>query len=209
MVEPKRPGRPTTPGRQGEKATLGIRASAGLKTRLLNAADVADRSLSAEAEFGLESSFQTEAHLLEAQKRTYGPALVVSFEVIGRAINELNRHVGFPQSWIDKPHLVDEARWSADAVLGGIAGQLVEQPARIVVAPMIVWSLMAAVKDPEKGASDLREWARPLHDILGPEGTSRMRIGSTVWLRSTGQGIESGPGNSAEAEQPAGDDNQE
>ena len=56
-METKRAGRPTTAPREGEKATLGIRASASLKDRLLAAAEVSARSLSAEAEFRLEQSF--------------------------------------------------------------------------------------------------------------------------------------------------------
>lgn len=51
-------GRPTTPGRDGEKATLGIHASASLKMRLIDASKVSGRSLSAEAEFRLEQSFR-------------------------------------------------------------------------------------------------------------------------------------------------------
>src|SRR4051794_23489929 len=50
-------GRPVTTAKEGEKATLGIRASASLKEQLLSAAEVTGRSLSAEAEFRLERSF--------------------------------------------------------------------------------------------------------------------------------------------------------
>ncbi len=51
-------GRPTTVAREGEKATLGIRAAPSLKMKLLAAAKVSARSLSAEAEFRLEQSFR-------------------------------------------------------------------------------------------------------------------------------------------------------
>jgi hypothetical protein len=58
MEGKRRSGRPTTAPRAGEKATLGIRASAELKGRLLEVAAVNDRSLSAEAEIRLEQSFR-------------------------------------------------------------------------------------------------------------------------------------------------------
>lgn len=58
MEGKRRSGRPTTAPREGEKATLGIRAAPELKQRLLEAAKVNDRSLSAEAEIRLEQSFR-------------------------------------------------------------------------------------------------------------------------------------------------------
>jgi hypothetical protein len=54
-------GRPVTKAVEGQKATLGIRASASLKDRLFEAATRNGRSLSAEAETRLELSFAVEA----------------------------------------------------------------------------------------------------------------------------------------------------
>jgi hypothetical protein len=185
----KRIGRPTTAGREREKATLGIRASAELKARLLDAAEVAGRSLSAEAEFRLEGSFQVDAHLLEAQVLAYGPALAVAMAVIGRAVTELSRSAMFPRTWSDEPHLAREAPWAAEAVMGGFLGLAVEQPANVIIAPMIVWSLLAAVKDPDNGPSDVREWARPLRRALGDEGAARVWVNTTLWMRGTERGL--------------------
>jgi hypothetical protein len=56
----RRPGRPTVAGKEGEKSVLGIRATATMKRRLQEAADVSGRSLSAEAEYRLERSFSVE-----------------------------------------------------------------------------------------------------------------------------------------------------
>jgi len=55
---PMRPGRPAIAAKQGQKATLGIRATAELKDRLIAAANRNDRSLSQEAELRLERSFE-------------------------------------------------------------------------------------------------------------------------------------------------------
>lgn len=59
--ERKRVGRPTTPGKAGEKASLGVRVSPALKARLIWAAEENGRSLSQEAELRLERSFETES----------------------------------------------------------------------------------------------------------------------------------------------------
>ena len=59
MNKIRRPaGRPVTASKPGQKATLGIRATATLKDRLAVAAKRNDRSLSQEAELRLEASFQ-------------------------------------------------------------------------------------------------------------------------------------------------------
>jgi hypothetical protein len=54
----RRIGRPTVPAKSGEKATLTLRVTADIKTRLETAAVQSGRSLSAEAEQRLERSFE-------------------------------------------------------------------------------------------------------------------------------------------------------
>jgi hypothetical protein len=54
----RRIGRPTVPAKAGEKATLTLRVTADIKTRLETAAVQSGRSLSAEAEQRLERSFE-------------------------------------------------------------------------------------------------------------------------------------------------------
>jgi hypothetical protein len=62
----KHAGRPATAPKEQKKATLGIRASPDLKRRLLAAGDHNDRSLSAEAEIRLESTFADQDALTRA-----------------------------------------------------------------------------------------------------------------------------------------------
>jgi hypothetical protein len=56
----KRIGRPTRPPKPGERVTLGLRVTAELKNRIEAAANEKGRSLSQEAEFRLERSFDRE-----------------------------------------------------------------------------------------------------------------------------------------------------
>jgi hypothetical protein len=70
--QPRHTGRPTTVPVEGEKATLGIRASADLKSRLLASSALSGRSLSAEAEMRLEQSYRDDQSLAEAMTLSYG-----------------------------------------------------------------------------------------------------------------------------------------
>jgi hypothetical protein len=68
----KRIGRPTRPPKPGERVTLGLRVTAELKNRIEGAANEKGRSLSQEAEFRLERSFDREELLPEVLTLAYG-----------------------------------------------------------------------------------------------------------------------------------------
>lgn len=98
-------GRPVTKAAEGQKATLGIRASASLKDQLFAAATRNGRSLSAEAETRLELSFATEAVGAEAQRLgqelMYGADGAVLMQLIGRIIAAEPRTFG--DGWTRNP----------------------------------------------------------------------------------------------------------
>jgi hypothetical protein len=75
----KRIGRPTRPPKPGERVTLGLRVTAELKNRIEGAANEKGRSLSQEAEFRLERSFDREELLPEVLTLAYGKALANVF----------------------------------------------------------------------------------------------------------------------------------
>jgi hypothetical protein len=98
-------GRPVTKAVQGQKATLGIRASASLKDQLFGAATRNGRSLSAEAETRLELSFATEAVGAEAQRLAlesiYGAEGAKLMQLLGRVIAAEPRTFG--GDWMRNP----------------------------------------------------------------------------------------------------------
>jgi TraY domain len=175
----KRAGRPTTTGKAGEKATLGIRASADLKQRLDEAAKLNGRSLSQEAELRLEQSFrQQQDLLLETLATAYGPRLAVMIISLARGLGELQRLAEFPSDWIDDPRLYALAKVQIDEALPAFAPEPEPEKGHKVnedIGRGIIRSLLWSIKHPAKGAASLREWAEPLHRKLG-EHAARLRI---------------------------------
>jgi hypothetical protein len=69
----RRIGRPIEPARPGERATLTLRVTADIKSRLEAEATKNARSLSQEAELRLEMSFDREASVAEALRQGLPP----------------------------------------------------------------------------------------------------------------------------------------
>lgn len=118
----RRAGRPTTAPKEGEKATLGIRASADLKRRLNEAASQgargSGRSLSAEAEFRLERSFAEEDALGGAAMKRAGFSMIAA---LGHAGAQQARSLGRspdPAQWLADPECY---RAAMVAVLNALA----------------------------------------------------------------------------------------
>ena len=105
QTQRRSPGRPVTAATQGQKATLGIRASASLKDRLFEAATRNGRSLSAEAETRLELSFAGEVVGAEAQRLAlelmYGADGAVLMQLLGRIVAAEPRTFG--DGWTRNP----------------------------------------------------------------------------------------------------------
>src|SRR3954447_21848935 len=91
MEAQRRAGRPTTAAKEGEKATLGIRAAPKLKGQLIEASNVSGRSLSAEAELRLEQSFIVE--------RLISTSLIDVMQEIERAGSDFARGLGIEDNW--------------------------------------------------------------------------------------------------------------
>jgi hypothetical protein len=120
-------GRPTTAAKEGEKATLGIRASASLKGRLQEAAEVNGRSLSQEAEIRLEQSFKNADYLDQAMDLAYGPRFAELLSTLARAMRAagsaaaLNGEYSWDavDRWTEIPYAFNEAFVAAITILEG------------------------------------------------------------------------------------------
>lgn len=121
----RRRGRPTTAGVQGQKSTLSIRASAGLKEQLDEASKAAGRSLSQEAELRLEHSFRNQRILIDALALTYGRVVAGLLLEAGDLLVEAGRTVGFKatgtlegaENWLAHPLAYNEAITALGAIL--------------------------------------------------------------------------------------------
>ncbi len=178
MAGARRAGRPTTPPKEGEKATLGIRASADLKRKLNAAANVNGRSLSQEAEFRLETSFRDADNLDQAMVLAYGPRLAVLLAAIGRAMNETGRLAKFPTDWMSVPALFNEAVGAADEVVesfrpaddGDAAAR--DSPLRGIA---IGRAVARAIHDPNS-IELLREWGTSRQSQIGADAAARLNV---------------------------------
>jgi hypothetical protein len=72
MAKSGKVGRPTKPGKSGERVPLGLRVTAKLKSQLDEAFKTSGRSQSQEAEFRLERSFDRQDLLTEVLSLAFG-----------------------------------------------------------------------------------------------------------------------------------------
>jgi hypothetical protein len=185
MAARRRAGRPTTPPKEGEKATLGIRASADLKQRLDLAAKRNGRSLSQEAEHRLEESLRDE--LGQMLELAYGRPLAGLLMMIGHAMQLVGKRAAFEAThsydaidrWPTNPYAFDQAVNAAAAVLEGMRppGNR-ELPQRVATTiPTDFGRIMGGltlsfVKDPETARTnesvELEIFARKVNAMLGP-----------------------------------------
>lgn len=84
MNEKKKIGRPTKPAAEGARASLGLRVTSDLKSKLDAAAEASGRSQSQEAEFRLERSFAEDAHLPSPELRSWAYLMAGTFAEAGR-----------------------------------------------------------------------------------------------------------------------------
>jgi hypothetical protein len=121
MPEPKRVGRPHTQPKPDQKATLNVRAAPALKEALLASAAAADRSLSAEMEFRLETSFRAAAPLFHGLDLLVGPEKTAVILLIALVMQEASaREAG---DWLRNPEI---AAATAAAVVRAIGAILPE-----------------------------------------------------------------------------------
>jgi hypothetical protein len=101
----KRAGRPTTSTPAGQKVTLSIRTTAGMKSRLADAAGAEGRNLSEEAERRLEDSFGRIENLFGG-RAGFNVALMLyaNFRFAGDQTAALHGHPDWtPTEWLRDP----------------------------------------------------------------------------------------------------------
>jgi len=122
---PKKIGRPTKEPEAGERVPLGLRVTATLKRQLDSAAEMSGRSQSQEAEFRLERSFAEQHSMIEALELTFGRDLAGVLLMIGHAMHDTGRDVGFTetgtlegsQNWLRIAPAFDQASKAAERIL--------------------------------------------------------------------------------------------
>jgi hypothetical protein len=185
-----RAGRPTTVPKKGEKATLGIRASADLKRRLDNAAKASARSLSQEAEIRLEASFRSQDLLSQVLQLSYGRQLAAVLMMIGRAMRPAGERSALDathsydvvERWLEVPYAANQAILAATMVLEACRppGRR-EFPEEIAGAPVrggdrdrlerrgaiIAEQVLRAIVERNAPTPELNEFAVQVRSLLG------------------------------------------
>jgi TraY domain-containing protein len=119
-----RPGREPTPG---ERVGLSLRVTPDTKRRLDAAATEAGRSLSQEAEFRLERSFERQDLVADVLELAYGPRFA-GILVLLAEISHVGRFAGFvsgktfeaSENWLNDPFAYDQAVTAANLILEGL-----------------------------------------------------------------------------------------
>ena len=112
----KRMGRPTKAAAPGERASLGLKVTASIKTRLEAAAQASGRTQIQEAEARIEQSFEDEASLTSALRVAYGDQVAGLVLLMGQALNDTGiscvppTDLGKRKNWIADPYAFDQAR---------------------------------------------------------------------------------------------------
>lgn len=113
-------GRPTKAAPPGAKASLGLKVTASLKTRLEAAAEASGRTQSQEAEYRLERSFERQDLLVDLLSTAFGQkaagymmVMMIAFSDAGRAAGHLVDPVGAQlKDWTEDEWAKNEA-WKA------------------------------------------------------------------------------------------------
>jgi hypothetical protein len=123
LEAPRRLGRPTKPPVAGERIQIGVQVTPDVKARLDVASEGNHRSLSREAEFRLERSFDHQDLLTEALTLAYGRRMAGILMALGfvmdaaARLTQPNTWNPFRKDWTDKPDLFDHAVRAATTLL--------------------------------------------------------------------------------------------
>lgn len=187
-VEKRRVGRPRKYA-AGPGDYVGFRAPRDLKERLEVAANAAGRSLSTEAQFRIERSFDRQNLLGEALELAYGREaaaliMVIAREMVraGRVSAAISRGPSFMDRWLDDPYAYDQATRAVGTILDAFrpAGNPDELTSSKMVGDPEAFSRRAAVnaritldaiRDPawrEKNNNpELERFADRMREMLG------------------------------------------
>lgn len=176
MDQPKRRGRPTTKGREGEKSTLSIGASAALKARLQEGADRNGRSLSQEAELRLELSFEREELWAMALEADHGPRVAALMRMVQWTISDVGKFAGFfatqssegAANWIENPDAVAQVRAAVAELLDAFdpRSSTSKPDEDVGVGVLMARGILEAVKNPAR-EGDIGQRAKPIRARLG------------------------------------------
>ncbi|TSE03754.1 hypothetical protein C1D09_025355 [Mesorhizobium intechi] len=124
MTTKKFGGRPKREPEPGERVHLGFRVTPDMKARVESAASDSGRSISQEAEYRLERSFERADLLADVLSTTFGPELGGVLMMIGSAMRDVGGQAGFAgtftlegaQQWFDNPYAFDQAVAAANRI---------------------------------------------------------------------------------------------
>lgn len=180
METSKKRGRPTKTAIPGDRASLGLRVTADLKSRLEQAAEASGRSQSQEAELRLERSFEKEDLLPEVLSLAYGRPMAGILMLLGRAMHDAGSSSGFASTftlegslnWFDDPYAFDQAAQAASRVIEFLRpqGDIVEPKNHPYAADLGVGfanGVLGAVTN-EDSQGSLEKDLAPARPLLGP-----------------------------------------
>ncbi|MBV9859869.1 MAG: TraY domain-containing protein [Alphaproteobacteria bacterium] len=184
----KRVGRPRTRASETAGDYVGFRASRDLKQRLEAAAKASGRSLSTEAQFRLERSFDRESLFPDSLKLAFGPGLSGMLFMLGRVMSESGRSALFQKSngapasagWLADPFAYAEAVAAAIKVLEEFRPEGDAQP-RNIGARFATARIFEVVNEGGPYPFGEREWIDLARSLLGPDliaQSKRLREGA-------------------------------
>jgi len=180
----RRPGRPRTRTDEPPGDYVGFRAPRALKAQLSAAASASGRSLSTEAQFRLERSFQNEELLPQILDLAYGPEASGLIMALGECIKDSGPYIatfsgedlGQPARWMASPWAFRQMKAAIQIILEDlepIGTENAELPATIAALPEPSRSLMGAIGP--NTARTILNWLRASADSAGT-GPKMMRL---------------------------------
>src|ERR1051325_1710497 len=173
---------------------LSMRITPQLRERLVAQAGANGRSITQEAEFRLEQSFQEDKRIPEIMNRIYGRQLAGFLMLIGAVLHDAGRFMGFQSTftiegadnWMDLPYPFGQAEKALNLMIEAIrpAGDPGPPKSTILPAlagsdfdpeemarqrgPSFAWPYLDAVADPGRAITkDTAEVGLQIRDLLG------------------------------------------
>lgn len=195
--QPRRTGRPAKPPEQGKRASLGLKVTGDIKSRLDAAARRNGRTQSQEAEARLEASFNNQDLLPQILDLAYGRQTAGLLMLLGRCIKDASGHAAFAatfsldavQAWMSQPWAYQQTDNAIRFVLAALRPPGDPEPPRTNAS-------LAAISEGLRASADnlgegfavgiLHSVADPDNAALGDEMKHvRARLGPDVIARLT------------------------
>jgi hypothetical protein len=195
-------GRPTKPGKPGEKTTLSLRMTAELKQRLEDAGSSSGRNLSQEAERRLENSFRDDEILDRALDLALGRQTAGLVQLLTRVVRDAGTHAGFmttqtpdgATNWLSDPYAFKQASIAITTALEALQPDGDDKPPRMPEGPPgapdlnktlaslgrgiangALQAIIGRARGPRGNDGELARWAVPVRERLGREAVERIR----------------------------------